>query len=121
MVGFEYFNPLKSGPFFLHLSISGNTWHPMSAEKVITDRCVWSVILFLILLTKVKTDRSQTFPHGRLCVVGYDTVGFIADANLSVFNRPYFMAMVGFISPSVGFLANKLITMVGYMTMWSVL
>ena len=43
---------------------------------------------FYSLLTGCKTDHGQTFTHGRLCAVGYDTVGLSLVWYPDLYNRP---------------------------------
>ena len=43
---------------------------------------------FYSLLTRYKTDRGQTFTHGQLCAVGYDTVWFSPVRFPDLYNRP---------------------------------
>ena len=43
---------------------------------------------FYSLLTRFKTNRGQTFSHGRLCAVGYDSVGFTPVRFPNLYNRP---------------------------------
>ena len=92
---------------------------PRQNRTVKPTTCGGRLCAFYSLLTRRKTDRSQTFSHGRLCAIGYISVGlsqvrFHDLYNRPQHNRPSLKEDGRFYMNAVGFLQLCIVCVVGF-------